>query len=260
MQLKTHRWGPEAPTSIVCIHGLTQHGRVFDELGTRLAAAGHSVVAVDLRGHGGSDPEPPWNVETHAQDLLETLDRLGVERVSCLVGHSFGGRVAATAATAAPERIERLALLDPGLQIDPARALRAAEIERRDWSFASFEGGVRAVLSSEATAAPREDLVKAFVEDDMRPGPDGRLRFSCCPSAVVVAWGEMTLPAPPVAPLPTLFVHAEVPLNDTAAQRQLYREVLGERLTEVQVPNGHNVLWESPAETIAAVAGFVDGG
>jgi lipase len=257
MELKAHRWGPQAPESVVCVHGLTQHGRIFEPVGRRLASAGHSVVAVDLRGHGGSDPDPPWDIGTHARDLVETLDALGIERVTCLVGHSFGGRVAATAALGAGERIEKLALLDPGLWIPARRALRSAEVERRDWSFATVDGGIRAVLSNEATIAPSEAAVRAFVEDDMREGPDGRLRFSFSPSAVVVAWSEMVLPPPPVAARPTLFVKPDTPLADVGAQLDRYREALGEQLTLVEVPNGHNVLWESPAETLDALADFV---
>ena len=61
-------------------------------------------------------------------------------------------------------------------------------------------------------AAPRQ-VVEAFVADDVRKGPDGRFRFSFSPSAVVVAWSEMVLPAPPIAPLPTLIIRPEVPFS-----------------------------------------------
>jgi lipase len=257
MELKAHRWGPEAAESVVCIHGLTQHGRVFEPLGQRLSGLGHSVVAVDLRGHGGSAVDPPWNIDTQAEDVLKTLDALGIQRVTCLIGHSFGGRVAATVAARAEDRVAKVALLDPGLRIPAQRALRSAEIERRDWSFATIDGGMRAVLSNEATTAPSEAAVRAFVEDDMREGPDGRLRFSFSPAAVVVAWSEMVLPPPPIATLPTLFIQPATPLTEASAQHQRYRDALGEQLTLVEVPNGHNVLWESPAETLAAIADFV---
>jgi lipase len=256
VNLHTRRWGPERPDSVVCIHGNTQHGGVFAALGERLAALGHAVVAVDLRGHGDSERLPPWNADTHVADLFETLDALGVERVSW-VGHSFGGRLAAVAAAADPERTQRLALLDPALEIPPAGALQSAEVERLDWSFATPEGALNALLSSGQMVAPPHDVVAAYVADDLRKGPDGRLRFSFSPSAAVVAWSEMVRPAPPIAQLPTLVVRAEVPLFDGSAQAARYRDALGDLLTEVTVPNGHNVLWESPAETLSAVGRFL---
>ena len=256
MILNTRRWGPQSSEAVVCVHGVAQHGGIFGDLGERLAAAGNSVVAVDLRGHGDSGREPPWNTEAHVGDLLETLDSLGIERAGW-VGHSFGGRLAAAAAAAAPERTEALALLDPGFEVNPALALQSAEIERLDWSFATADGALNAVLSNGAMVAPDRDLVAAYVKDDIRKGPDGRFRFRFCPSAAVVAWNEVTLPAPPIAQVPTLLIIAEVSLIIAGALKPRYRESLGDLLTEATVPNGHNLLWESREETISAIEGFL---
>jgi len=257
MQLKTRRWGAPDGNAVVCVHGVSQHGGVFEGVGQRLAARGCSVVAVDLRGHGDSRLEPPWDTEAHVADLLETLDALEVERATW-IGHSFGGRLAAALAAHSSDRVERLVLLDPGLEVAPERALQSAEIERLDWSFATVDGAVNALLSSVSMVAAPRDVVTAYVNDDVREGPDGRYRFRFCPSAAVVAWSEVTLPAPPIAAVPTLLVQAEVSLGDRAAQARRYEEALGDRLTAVVVPNGHNVLWESPVETIEAIERFLD--
>jgi len=256
MLLETRRWGLASGDPVICIHGVTQHGIVFEQLGRRLAALGMSVVAVDLRGHGDSGYAPPWNVDTHVDDVLETADALGIQDATW-IGHSFGGAVAAALAARAPERVRRLALLDPGLAVQPEQALRAAEIDRLDWSFATLEGATNALLGSEAMVRPPERTVAAYARAATTRGPDGRLRFRYCPSAVVVAWSEMTLPAPPIAQLPTLLVRPVVPLADGRAQDRRYREALGSLLTLTAVPNGHNVLWESPAETAGAIEGFV---
>ena len=257
MKLNVHRWGPSDPSAIVCIHGVAQHGAIFADLGTRLARSGHSVVSVDLRGHGESGREPPWSLDTHVRDVEETVDSLDIERVAW-VGHSFGGLLAAALAPRLSDRTERLALLDPGLAVPPERALRIAEIERLDWSFATVDGALNALLSNDAVVASPREVVASYVEDDVSKGADGRFRFSFCPSAVVVAWSEMTLPPPQIARVPTLLVAAERPLFDGGRQHRRYEEELGVLLTRVDVPNGHNVLWESPRETIDAVERFLD--
>jgi lipase len=259
MVLASRRWGSPAAEAVLCVHGITQHGGIFAELGQRLAALGHSVLAVDLRGHGDSERLPPWNAETHVDDLLETLDALGIERVTWL-GHSLGGRLAAIAAAREPERSEKLVLLDPAIEVPAAAALQSAEIERLDWSFATSEGAVNALLSTGRTVAAPREVVAAYVDDDLRKGPDGRLRFSFSPSAVVVAWSEMVLPPPPIAQLPTLMVRPQVPLFDSSVQAPRYREALGELLSEAIVPNGHNLLWESPVETISVIEQFIGTG
>jgi len=258
MVLASRSWGSDGDDPVVCIHGIAQHGGIFAELGERLAQRGHHVVALDIRGHGDSGREPPWDVGTHVADLFETLDSLGIERPTW-VGHSFGGRLVASAAATKTERARRLVLLDPAVEVPVEAALQSAEVERLDWSFATPEGAVNALLSSGRIVNAPHDVVTAFVKDDLREGPDGRLRFSFSPAAVVVAWSEMVLPSPPIAQVPTLAIHPEVPLfpGVVQTQTQRYRESLGGRVSAVTVPNGHNVLWESPAETISAIEDFV---
>jgi lipase len=255
MILNTRNWGEAGEERVVCIHGVGQHGGVFAELGEHLAGRGHAVTAVDLRGHGDSGREPPWNVESHLRDLLETFDAHGIRRAG-LVGHSFGGRVAAALAAAAGERARALALLEPGLRLPPDRALRGAEMDRLDWSFETPEGAVNALLGGDDAAATPREVVEAYVRDDVRRGADGRYRFRFCPGAAVTAWSEMALPAPPVALVPTLILRTEASLVSFGVE-QRYRDELGAGLTVATVPNGHNVLWESPTETIAAVTGFL---
>ncbi len=257
MRLHARNFGNAGGEPIVCVHGLTQHGGIFEPLGRRLAEEGHRVVAVDLRGHGDSGREPPWNTDTHVADLLETVAELGVERATW-IGHSFGGRMIAALAERAPGQAERLVLLDPGLDVPAPYALKSAEMDRLDWSFGSVEGAVNALLSSDSTVAAPVDVVTAYVRADLRPGADGRLRFGYCPSTVVAAWSELALPPPPVARVPTLLVRPVTSAVHNRADDKRYREALGSLLAMAAVPNGHNVLWESPRETEAAILSFFE--
>jgi lipase len=257
MMLNARRWGEVEGKCIVCVHGLTQHGGVFEGLARRLVQHGYGVLCVDLRGHGGSGHEPPWNTEHHVRDLLETVASCGVDGV-VWIGHSFGGRVVAAAAATSEGLTEALVLLDPGLGEMPAtRALQGAELDRLDWSFETPAGAINALLSGNGAVATSRETVVAYVEEDLRRGEDGRYRFSFCPSAVVAAWGEMSLPIPPIAVVPTLVVCVEgTPFTSPLERR--YRAHLGSRLSLARVPNGHNVLWESAEETAGAIEGFLD--
>ena len=257
MKLKTRVWGlPGASENVVCIHGIGQHGGIFEALGKRLAEDGRQVVSVDLRGHGGSGHEPPWDSGTPLDDVLETIDAFDVAGATW-VGHSFGGRLAAALADRVPERTDRVVMLDPGLSVAPAHALKSAEMDRLDWSFGSVEGAVNALMSSDSVSAAPREVVTAFAESDLKRGADGRLRFGHCPSVAVTAWSELSLPSPPIAQLPTLLVRPVVSAVHSRAEDQRYRDALGSLLTLVAVPNGHNVLWESPAETTAAIVDFL---
>ena len=183
MRLHLHEWGdPEAP-AVVCLHGVTAHGYRFRRLAERLDR--FRVLAPDLRGHGRSDPEPPWTFDTFVEDVLETLDAAGVGSAAW-VGHSFGGRLALETAAVAPERVERIALLDPAFHVLPHIALDRAETAGGD--FTTPEEALAARLESDPHS-PRE-FVEEDVEQHLERGSDGRYRFRYCRSTVVSVYGS----------------------------------------------------------------------
>jgi pimeloyl-ACP methyl ester carboxylesterase len=95
----------------------------------RLVAAGRSVVALDLRGHGRSDR--PHEVSAYGAalygDVARLLDHLGIERAD-FVGHSLGAWVGLGLLAAHAERIRACALLGCGWQgLDRAHNLFLAD-------------------------------------------------------------------------------------------------------------------------------------
>ena len=165
------------------------------------------MIALDLRGHGSSPWEPPWNLEQHVADVLEAAPE-----ASCAwLGHSFGGRIAYEVAAAAPERIDRLVLLDPAIRLPPHVGIAAAENARRDRSYVSFAEGIdRRYEESVLTTAPRE-LVEEELRVHLLEDDEGRFRYRYCQSTVVAAYGEMTREPPPFEQvrIPTLLVLGE---------------------------------------------------
>jgi pimeloyl-ACP methyl ester carboxylesterase len=53
----------------------------------------HRCIAVDLRGRGGSEATPPFDLVTAADDVAAVMRELGLPP-AIVVGHSLGGRVA----------------------------------------------------------------------------------------------------------------------------------------------------------------------
>lgn len=69
------------------------------------------VIAPDLRGHGDSEGEGPFNVDRLATDLSLLMDILKVGPFF-VMGHSMGGAVAMQLALFKPERVRKLVLAD----------------------------------------------------------------------------------------------------------------------------------------------------
>ena len=254
MTLARHEWGDKAAPALVCLHGVTSHGRHFAKLAERLAGRFH-VIAFDLRGHGSSTWEPPWHLEQHVADVLEAAP----EAPCVWLGHSFGGRIAYEVAAAAPEWVDRLVLLDPAIQLPPHVGIAAAENARPDRSYVSFAEGIdRRYEESVLTTAPCE-LVEEELRVHLLPDDDGRFRYRYCQSTVVAAYGEMTRQPPPFEQVrvPTLLVLGEtsyLPYDDLLGA---HAAALGDLLEVARIRAGHTVLWDALDDTVAAVERFL---
>lgn len=120
-RMRALRSGPAGGRPVICIPGLSANARSFDRIASRLAASGHDVVVLDLRGRGFSPAGAPGTHGWlhHAEDVLEAAAKLGFPAVD-LVGHSMGAYVAMQAAALGRDRLRRLVLIDAIGSPDPA--------------------------------------------------------------------------------------------------------------------------------------------
>jgi lipase len=254
--LQLHEWGDPSAPPVVCVHGVNAHGRRFRKLAEERLTSRFRVLAPDLRGHGGSDWDPPWTIATHVHDLLETLDDVGI-RSADWIGHSFGARLVLELAQLDADRIERAVLLDPAIQLLPHVGFDFADRERADRAFDSPEQAIEARLDA-GVPTPR-----AFLEEENREHlvqhEDGRWRFRYCQAAVVSMYGELCTPppAPETMRMPTLLVHAGEFGLVREEQLEEYERALGYRIQVVAVPGGHIVYWDAFAETADAIDAFL---
>ena len=97
-----------AAHELVLLHGQPGSPADWQQVAARLPAHLHAVAA-DRPGYGSSRL-PAGGFAANARAVLDDLDSRGVER-AVLVGHSYGGGVALSAASLAPGRVEALVLL-----------------------------------------------------------------------------------------------------------------------------------------------------
>jgi alpha-beta hydrolase superfamily lysophospholipase len=96
-------WPAPAPArgAVALVHGIAEHSGRYQHVAARLNAAGYSVAAVDIRGHGrsggwpgGFDGLDDWIADTKA--VLERARSAAGEQPLFLMGHSLGALIAAT--------------------------------------------------------------------------------------------------------------------------------------------------------------------
>jgi len=99
-----------AGPAVLLVHGWTCN-RTFWTKQVQALRDGHTVVTVDLRGHGESSrPRTGYGVGSLAADLEHLVRALNVPRIA-LVGWSLGGMVALELARRLGERASALALV-----------------------------------------------------------------------------------------------------------------------------------------------------
>ena len=120
---------PHDASPVVLLHGLSQQRRFWGPVTARLRH--RPVLAIDQRGHGDSDAsvDADYAIPRVAADVVEALDRLGVEHAH-VVGHSWGASVAIALAARHPQRVRSVGLIDGGLWARDPQVDRDAELAR----------------------------------------------------------------------------------------------------------------------------------
>jgi pimeloyl-ACP methyl ester carboxylesterase len=209
---------------VLLLHGITHLAAHWAPL---LPALGSfRCVALDLPGHGGSEP-----VDHGGRDLrqwydsllLACLDELGLESAH-FVGHSLGGVLALWLALDAPERVRSVvvggapALAFPGARPDPTLRLLATgglgrvmlalpiplaayrRILAASLGGPAVEQAPAALIRATHAASRRQGFartVTSFLAEELHGPPSRRRRYTLTPeecerleAPVLVLWGD----------------------------------------------------------------------
>ncbi len=103
---------------VTLAHSLATDLTLWDEVTAALEPL-FTVLRYDARGHGQtSAPDEPYNFGQLVGDLIGLLDALKIKRTH-FVGLSMGGMLGQHFALAAPERLDRLALVSSASRVPP---------------------------------------------------------------------------------------------------------------------------------------------
>lgn len=175
VRLGATRWPGEGPP-VVLLHGLASQRRFWNLVVPHLA--GLPVLALDQRGHGDSDrPADGYTLTDVAADLGVAMDALGWSR-AVVVGHSWGGAVAATYAAEHAERALALVALDGGFAAPLSPDVDRDYVRRRlePPRIAMPPEDLVAMMRSYAPAGRWDDEIAAAVLPIFAVGEDGLAR------------------------------------------------------------------------------------
>jgi pimeloyl-ACP methyl ester carboxylesterase len=257
-ELQVVEHGPRGASPIVLVHCFTCAINWWDGM-MPLLDRDHRVIAVDLRGHGGSEkPTSGYSIPDQADLVAQALGRLGVRNAE-VVGHSLGGAVVTALAERSPQLVERVVIVDTPPNHEKsdlgllAKLVFVPAIGEALWrvkpDFATRKG-------LEVAFAPGFDVPDAFVEDvnamtydaynrsardsedySKEEGLDRRMKESGKPLLVIMGAEEQIIDEPP-------------------ARLAEYRRTYPGTQTRLIQGAGHSPNVEKPAETAALVLAF----
>ena len=110
-------WGsPSARPTVLLVHATGFHARCWDGVVRALGNNWH-VIAVDMRGHGRTSKQGPYDWRQFGDDVAAFAEALDLNEIIG-VGHSMGGHAVTSAAAQHPNRFAALLLVDPVI-LDP---------------------------------------------------------------------------------------------------------------------------------------------
>ena len=247
---------------LLMLHGDMRTSRSWDAVARDLSSR-FRVIAMDARGHGGSDWTPRgYAFRERAEDLTAFCEHLGLSGLIG-VGHSTGGVVMSLLAQARPGIFSRLVLLEPMVVVDEAfhRMVSArAGQPRRTWAT---RADLREHLEQHPVARRwRSDVIEAVVAHEGVELPDGSIDMKWSPHSF--NWAERDGDYHDLKPflrdsgVPILFITSEARRGNFEYLIAIATEASD---FELLVINGtdHNMYMERPDAVSRAIGDFVDG-
>lgn len=182
--------------TLVLIHGNVASARWWDPIFEPLAKQ-YTVIRVDLRGCGQSEPAGGNSIQQYAADVQGILQALGHSKAT-FVGHSMGGAITMELAVTAPEWVEAMVLVNTapaeGL-VTPEERKPLLEMMIRDRNL------MKMALAAVMPTAASGEFFEALVDDAMIAGPttvpnytslgetDYRPRLAECQIPTLIVYG-----------------------------------------------------------------------
>lgn len=260
----TYREWNQGKTPLLLLHGLADHGGVWEQLGDNLQTDYH-VIAPDLRGHGNSSkPTTGYFSEDIITDLTQLMNDLGWEKAHIL-GHSWTGKLIPYWATLHPERFLSMIIVDPfyigqlpqWMTITFPFLYKVLPFLKIVGEFESYDivESIARQLKQYQGWSPLQEKVFQYSVEKLE---NGRYRSKFVTQARDEVFTDVMLKAGLWKPLdiPTLFIKPQEGLNRAEWQWKLFKQYIPQ-LTFKEVTGNHWAFLMYPEEFQQVVKSFL---
>lgn len=215
-----------------------------------------SVVALDLRNHGGSPHVEGMTYRDMAADVVEVLAALGIPACD-LMGHSMGGKVAMVLALHHPALIRRLLVVDIAPKAYPPRHQALLQAMA---SMPLAELSSRKQADEWLTTTVKHPFERGFLLKNLGRAADGTFYWQC--NLADIARHYLKISGFPVtdlvSPVPALFIDGGQSDYVQDTDLPLIRQYFPAAERGTVGAAGHLPHVQTPAEFTALVEGFLN--
>ena len=243
---------------LILVHGFAASTYTFRYL-IPLLTDDYTIYALDVLGFGLSDKPPDGNYDMKSQGdvLIGFMDALKLPSAT-LVGHSMGGIIIACTDLAAPSRVDKLVMVEPGFYVETAPAFLQymyfpldrimarqfyTKSMRKRFFLGSFYDNSKVteeVIDAYMIPTRTPNALDALAHMMRSVGPQTYEGISVnISSPTLIVWGERGTGVP------------------SELAKRLNAEIQGSKLVSVS-ECGHYVQEEKPEELAKAIRAFVE--
>lgn len=269
--------GPADASTLIVLHG--GPGGDFRSLQALDALSDqYRIVFYDQRGAGLSErvPAGQLTLDDHLNELGAVIDLTSPQRPPVLIGHSWGAMLAAAYLGQAPNAVGAAVLIEPGYLDAAGRAAWTTEsttyMSGPSYIWQAVMTGFRAQHVSGPDAAAQDDFLIGHMVGVFTNHPDNP--YHCRTGYTAPSWRFGAVSSTvwrdaPDASMDRLGVNAGAfsgpvlfltgACNTWLGPRQDGHMSMFANAELMTIPDaGHDVVWDNPEATIAAIRGFLN--
>ena len=262
VKLRYLDWGTSGKPPLVCLHGHTGQAHIWDEFAEAMSLHYH-VLAVDQRGHGGSQwASTGYARDRFVEDLASFVNALGLSKF-VLAGLSMGGWHSLLYTPDHQDRVERIIIVDISPQPSPGWQERAASRPVTPLEFPSLDEAIAWMRQYNPWASNAG--LKKDAEDKMHQREDGKWTWKADSSLFNIPlpdqsdtklWDRYWKAIDSITcPILEVRVAESGLVADETIEQMKQR---GKQFTSVDIPDaGHVVTVDKPYEFIEATRSFL---